>query len=358
MLSLNRLFASIKTYTSDPAVLNYLNFISFRIYKTKIITSADCASANSSLNAAERLLCNDYLDSITFLNLVSQDNYNSYCLGYTFTARDFSDGSLGIAWIASTTGAVGGICQQQATVNGVQMSLNSGIVTSVNYGARTNERSNQLTFGHEVGHSMGTNHDTTAACIPGGTAGNFIMYPRARTGAAVNNERYSICSITSMNAAVAFVAGSAKNCFQSKHRRIQNEEKKLQDNKLIKFVSLIAAPNSAICGNGVVDTGEQCDFAADSTCCTSSCRLVAGAACSPSLGACCSSTCTIKPSNTSCLSGTTCRGDIFCDGVSASCPVNVTSGNRPNLTPCNSGTQVCLNGVKILSLRSHTLIFD
>jgi disintegrin and metalloproteinase domain-containing protein 10 len=101
-------------------------------------------------------------------------------------------------------------------VNGIQMSLNSGLVTSVNYGARTNERANQLTFGHEVGHALGTNHDTTSACLPGGSAGNFIMYPRASSGTATNNQRYSICSIASMNTVVAFVAGSSKNCFLSR----------------------------------------------------------------------------------------------------------------------------------------------
>jgi disintegrin and metalloproteinase domain-containing protein 10 len=144
------------------------------------------------------------------------DNYNAYCFSVTFTARDFSDGSLGLAWTGSTTGAVGGICEQQATINGNPMSLNSGVVTHVNYGSRTTTRNNQLTFGHETAHALGSNHDTTSACQPGSSGGgNYIMYPRSSTGTLTNNARYSPCTIASMNPFVQNVASGTKNCFQS-----------------------------------------------------------------------------------------------------------------------------------------------
>ena len=43
-------------------------------------------------------------------------------------------------------------------------------------------------------------HDTTAECSPGGSAGNYIMFARATSGDKTNNRRFSPCSRSKMNA--------------------------------------------------------------------------------------------------------------------------------------------------------------
>jgi hypothetical protein len=84
----------------------------------------------------------------------------------------------------------------------------------------------------------------------------------------------------------------------------------------------------ADCGNGVVETGEQCDL---------------GVATNGTPGACCTSTCTLKPN------GTVCRGVAgvcdqaeTCNGVLPTCPPDAflgsTSGTfvcRPSAGPCD-----------------------
>ena len=84
-------------------------------------------------------MCEKYVDVSAFLNFVSLDNFSDYCLSYTFTARDFADGTLGLAWVAKLTGSVGGVCERRQLLQNIQKSLNSGIVTVINYQARVPE---------------------------------------------------------------------------------------------------------------------------------------------------------------------------------------------------------------------------
>src|SRR5207244_12755882 len=69
-----------------------------------------------------------------------------------------------------------------------------------------------------------------------------------------------------------------------------------------------------VCGNGVLDLGEQCDDG----------NLVAGDCCSP--------TCELVPADTACDEGNVCTTNGVCDGVSAVCPV---AGVAPG--PCGVG---------------------
>lgn len=151
---------------------------------------------------------------MAFLNAVAADNYTNYCLTFAFTARDFADGTIGLAYLASTDGQVGGICEKPVTVNGAMKSLNSGMVSLISYGSRVPDIVNHITFAHEVGHTLSSPHDPSQ--YTGAAAGNFIMYSRATSGSAVNNQRFSDNSVNSISNLLGKLINSTKFCLQRK----------------------------------------------------------------------------------------------------------------------------------------------
>lgn len=58
------------------------------------------ASSGSEVNK----FCKANVDVSYFLNLHSQTNHDDFCLSYVFTFRDFTGGTLGLAWVASPSG--------------------------------------------------------------------------------------------------------------------------------------------------------------------------------------------------------------------------------------------------------------
>lgn len=48
--------------------------------------------------------CMENIDVSNFLNLHSLGNHDDFCLAYVFTYRDFTGGTLGLAWVASASG--------------------------------------------------------------------------------------------------------------------------------------------------------------------------------------------------------------------------------------------------------------
>jgi disintegrin and metalloproteinase domain-containing protein 10 len=98
--------------------------------------------------------------------------------------RDFTGGTLGLAWVASASGASGGICEKyksytettsQGMYQSTRRSLNTGIITFVNYNSRVPPKVSQLTLAHEIGHNFGSPHDYPADCRPGGPPGKLFQ---------------------------------------------------------------------------------------------------------------------------------------------------------------------------------------
>ena len=69
--------------------------------------------------------------------------------------RDFTGGTLGLAWVASASGASGGICETYKryteNINGVhhtaKRSLNTGIITFVNYNSPVPPKGKKFKYG-------------------------------------------------------------------------------------------------------------------------------------------------------------------------------------------------------------------
>jgi disintegrin and metalloproteinase domain-containing protein 10 len=59
--------------------------------------SAQCVN---SLKASK--FCSDSIDVSNFLNLNSLQDHSEFCLAYIFTYRDFTQGTLGLAWVGSS----------------------------------------------------------------------------------------------------------------------------------------------------------------------------------------------------------------------------------------------------------------
>ncbi|XP_040854791.1 disintegrin and metalloproteinase domain-containing protein 15 [Ochotona curzoniae] len=175
---------------------------------------------------------------------------------------------------------------------------------------------------HELGHSLGLDHDSpgnSCPCPGPAPAKGCIMEASTDFLPGLN---FSNCSRWALEKALLDGMGSC----------------------LFERQSSLPAM-AAFCGNMLVDPGEQCDcgFPDDCTdpCCDSStCQLRPGAQCA-SDGPCCQN-CQLRPAGWQCRPP---RGDCdlpeFCPGDSSQCPPDVSLGDGE---PCADGQAVCLHG--------------
>ncbi|XP_064471888.1 disintegrin and metalloproteinase domain-containing protein 10-like [Ornithodoros turicata] len=255
-----------------------------------------------------------------FLELFSEEDYDAFCLAYMFTYRDFEGGTLGLAWTGDLKNA-GGVCEKNGHYRGSLKSLNTGIVTLLNYGKHVPPIVSHVTLAHEIGHNFGSPHDPKddSTCTPGGENGNYIMFAHATSGDKKNNNRFSPCSLKGINAVLNSKARNTKGCFSE--------------------------PQDAICGNEVVEPGEECDCGWEDDCLEPCCfpmrsnpprdeppcRLRTNVVCSPSQGPCCTHDCVLKMGD-KCRGDNGCRSASYCDGEGPQCP---SSTSKPNKTICN-----------------------
>jgi len=331
----NAIYRSLKFESNGDVLYRF----TLRIKRIRILTPDDCGHRNLSLS--ETNICRSFLDSNVLLTWHSAENFADYCLAYIFAARDFGDGTLGLAWMGSTaSNSRGGICEKPAKDiyegQRVTKTLNTGMITVINHNTRTSSLMTELTFAHEVGHNLGAEHDDEK-CDGDAINGHYIMYRRATTGLEENNNKFSNCSMDKMGPVVIAVK-----------------------NQLVgKINCLTECAQVGYCGNRNVEDDEECDcgFTSECTddCCYPAggpdaklgCKLKPGARCSPSKGPCCSDQCTFHPTTHIChkdKASQDCIGNVRCDGIGATCPLNDTQFFKPTNTPCNQFTQLCDRG--------------
>ncbi|XP_066271354.1 disintegrin and metalloproteinase domain-containing protein 10-like [Branchiostoma lanceolatum] len=317
------------------ATSNGITGVTFTVRRVKVNETSGCSDPGGP--SCNNPFAPDNIDLRRFLEINSEANHDDYCLAYVFTDRDFGNGLLGLAWTAYASRRSGGICEKyKKYTDWKYMTLNTGILTINNYGAKVPPKVSHISMAHYVGHNFGSPHDTTYNCVPGGEYGNYIMYAGATSGDKANNYQFSSCSKASIHSVLdAKIVGDwpysppSTSCFKES--------------------------NAAICGNGIVEEGEQCDcgysdhcrMSGEDDCCvpagnTNACQLQPGKACSPSQGPCCTSQCTPKGSNVECSKESECSASANCDGTNPYCPSPQAKANK---TECNNGRQVCWNGI-------------
>jgi disintegrin and metalloproteinase domain-containing protein 10 len=87
----------------ETSVFKDIYGLKFIVQRLKINDSSAC---DTQLKRDTNQFCSPNIDVSNFLNLNSQFNHNDFCLAYIFTYRDFSGGTLGLAWVASTSGTL------------------------------------------------------------------------------------------------------------------------------------------------------------------------------------------------------------------------------------------------------------
>jgi Disintegrin len=112
-----------------------------------------------------------------------------------------------------------------------------------------------------------------------------------------------------------------------------------------------------MCGNGIVESGEECDpgKGSNSTCCDSNtCKFINNAVCDPSNSPCCTAQCQFAPATQVChpAQDPICDVAEMCTGNSSTCPANVFA---PNGKSCGSNGLACATG-QCTSIARESLI--
>ncbi|KAI6243920.1 hypothetical protein M3Y99_00059200 [Aphelenchoides fujianensis] len=266
--------------------------LGFVIKEMKIFdkpTNSPPSHFNSDISTREDgyFVAMDVLTSFSML-----EGTKSACLTFLISGKILANSVLGLANIGRP--GTHGLCAREPIGN---IFANTGLVSVQRRSGLMITRVVDLVFAHEMGHSWGANHDIleNPECRPvDPQSGRYIMHESSNSGYDKNNFVFSPCSMRSIHQILYDVAES---CFVSEQE--------------------------ALCGNGILEPGEQCDPGGQlahgrptdhDRCCTSNCRLRAGAKCSPKHSECCSASCSYLPQTTMCQarSSQTCKSETFC----------------------------------------------
>ncbi|KAK6345482.1 hypothetical protein TWF718_007398 [Orbilia javanica] len=321
-----RIRSNIINVVNEASTLFETNFnITLGLANLIVSSPNETCPVTAPASAPWNLPCNSGVSMARRLNIFSEWRGTQSGDGLAFWTQltNCPDGSsVGLAWL-------GLLCQSEANQQ------NENFVSGANVVARTDQEYKVLA--HEVGHTFGAVHDCTAAtcnitayadssqCCPLSAntcdAGQqFIMNPSTRDTIT----QFSACTVG--NICTGLSRGTVNGSCLSANRNIP---------------TIVAG----VCGNGIVEEGEECDSGGDSTCCDpETCRFRSGAVCDPTNEECCTGTCQFASSTQVCRpSNGPCDPEETCSGNSSSCPADVTSPDGQSCGDSSAGTY-CASG--------------
>ena len=288
------------------------------------IIDDECPSSTQD-SAPWNVACGGNVDISDRLNRFSEwrgrfsDN-NAY---WTLLTTCASDSAVGLAWRRQ-------LCRRGASPAG----RNNETVAATNVVVK--KSSEWQIFAHETGHTFGAFHDCTERscpvsqgrqqCCPLSTSscdagGDFLMNPSTSD----SHNRFSPCSIGNICTTL----------------RLDTEADCLTENRNVDTIV------GSQCGNGIVESGEDCDCGGaddcgDNSCCDpESCKFRGSAVCDPSNEDCCTSSCQFASNGTVCRESTgDCDYEEKCPGDAARCP---TDEHADDGEDCGNGLE-CAGG--------------
>jgi len=178
-----------------------------------------------------------------YLNAFSRHDTSDFCLAYILTYLDFHNGTAGLA-------NVGTVCRP---------ANNTGFVTMLNFHQDRDLEESVITLSHEVAHNFNASHDDTfednAECYNKG----FIMdelLNATDSDHEENQRKFSSCSKNSMKAKLMELmeVEDHKDCFRN-----------------VAYDGSFSELQVSLCGNKIVEEGEQCDCGMNQTQCNDPC---------------------------------------------------------------------------------------
>jgi len=276
-----------------------LTNMGFVIKEMKILEKP--SNAPHHYNSEHSINSNGAFSAIDIFKSFSvEEGTPSTCLTVLISAKVFDMSTLGMANIGRPGSH--GLCARKK-IDGTYW--NTATITVHRRTELMVTRIVDLVVAHELGHAWGAVHDDLSdpECQASDSVnGRYIMHESSNSGYDNNNYKFSPCSIRSIHRVLYDISES---CFVSEQ--------------------------AALCGNGILETGEECDPGGqlalghpntEDPCCTSTCRLRSTAKCSPRHSECCSETCSYLPRTKICQpkNTDTCNSASYCTGMSDKCP--------------------------------------
>ncbi|KAM3504461.1 hypothetical protein MY10362_003547 [Beauveria mimosiformis] len=297
--------------------------ISLAVRNLTVIDS-NCSSGSTTatpwnVDCSPSFSITDRLNTFSIWRGKSQDK-NAY---WTLLTKCPTDNAVGLAWR-------GQLCRQGSAPNGGT----NDTIASTNV-VVTGPTEWQI-FAHETGHTFGAVHDctpdkcpvkqTAQSCCPltaerCDAGGEFIMNPSTASGIT----QFSPCTIGNI---CSGLKGNVKSdC--------------LTDNKNVETIT------ESVCGNGIVEPGEDCDCGGSDSCGSNkccnpkTCKFSEGSKCDPANEKCCTSSCKFAGSDTVCRpSSSGCDPEEKCPGDKALCPPDE---HKKDGESCGNGLE-CASG--------------